>query len=89
MNRDKAFGDAVYETRRRGGNPDAVSMERIDHNYYDGTAETWEDAAHQEASRVVDMRERRQERELAEYERHLEYERYLAERQQEDMEAEE
>ena len=81
--RDKAFGDAVYETWRRGGNSDLVSRENIDHYYYNG-AETWEGAAHQEAARIMRTAEqRRQEREQAEYERHLEYERYCAEHQEE------
>lgn len=86
MSRDRAFGDAVYETWRRGGNSDLVSMEGIDHYYYGGSAETWEDAACQEASRILGMAEqRRLEREQAEYGRHLEYERYLEEHQQEEV----
>lgn len=29
-NRDEAFGDAIYDTWMRGGNPDHVSRERTD-----------------------------------------------------------
>jgi len=34
--RQEAFGDAVYETYRRGGNPDMVDPDRVDDLYYKG-----------------------------------------------------
>jgi len=76
--RRRAWGDAVYETWRRGGNPDAVSQERIDRNFYNGIAGDWDAAAEQEVQHVLGAAGRRQrERERAEHERYLECERYL------------
>ena len=51
--RRKAFGDAVYETWRRGGNPDSVSQEQIDHHFYNGPGFSWDEAAQSEVRRVV------------------------------------
>jgi hypothetical protein len=37
--REKAWGDAVYDTWASGGNPDAVSRDQVDDVYY-GDGET-------------------------------------------------
>lgn len=34
--RDKMYGDAVYEAWRSGRNPDAVDYDRMDDDYYRG-----------------------------------------------------
>ncbi len=80
--REQAWGDAVYEAWRRGGNPDAVSMDRIEDNYYN-RAMPWHDAAQAEASRVVNAslqrrREREEERAREEREQYEHYQEWIA-----------
>ena len=79
---EQAYGDAIYETWRRGCNPDCVSYDNIASNYY-GRGMSSEDASHAEVARIRRNREqRRQEKEREEYEQYLEYERRREEMQQ-------
>jgi len=48
---DDARGDAIYETWRRGGNPDLVDYDRVDEDVRLGYDRF--DAASREASRIV------------------------------------